>query len=399
MTFSLRIKQYVLFLISFSVWMGGDGAISSKAETMPRQEGVILHAQGLPAEGRQVRVGVAGEPPSVIITAGEPSGIVVEYWQELAQAMTLNYQLVVYATVEASLAALDQGDVDLVMGSISITSDRIAKYDFTQPISQGDLTVLLPSEPPTLWSTIQPFLGWAFLSSVGGIFLALFVVGNLLWWAEHNRNEEFPKTYWRGIREGMWCATVTFTTVGYGDRVPITPLGRTIAAVWMILSLVVVTSLTAGIATTLAVAFSDQPSRQFSQPHHLAGARIAAVDRGSAAERWAQFYQARVSVTEDLEAAIDLLESQQVDGVVYARLPLEYYLHQHPQVPYQLASFSLGPQPYGIALPLNSPLTQELNQYILQLPTQINMQKIRQTWFQSLRKVSGHRSDGDSSSP
>lgn len=86
-------------------------------------------------------------------------------------------------------------------------------------------------------------------------------------------------------------------------------------------------------------------------------------------------YQARVSVTEDLEAAIDLLESQQVDGVVYARLPLEYYLHQHPQVPYQLASFSLGPQPYGIALPLNSPLTQELNQYILQLPTQINMQR------------------------
>jgi len=393
MTFYLRTRQYVLCLISLAVWIGGNGALSGRADTIPSQSAAILYAQRLPNEGRQVRVGVAGEPPSVIVTAGEPSGIIVEYWQELAQEMMLSYELVAYSTVETSLAALDKGEVDLAIGSISITSDRIAKYDFTQPISQGDLTVLRPSEPPTLWRTFQPFLGWTFLSSVGGIFLSFFVVGNLLWWTEHKDNEQFPKTYREGIREGIWCATTTFTTVGYGDRVPITPLGRTIAAVWMILSLVIVTSLTAGIATTLAVAFSNQPSQRLSQPHELAGVRIAVVDGGAAAERWAQFYQARVSVTESLEAAIDLLESQQVDGVVSTRLSLEYYLHQHPKVPYQVASFSLGSQPYGIALPLNSPLTRELNHYILQLPSQISMQRIRQTWFQSLEEASDNSSE------
>jgi polar amino acid transport system substrate-binding protein len=385
----LEIAKKISFLVGLWVWLGGGEALAARAAAIETTDLSRLYAQSAPAEGQTLRVGIAGEPPSVMTTAGQPSGITVEYWQELAQEMNLKYKLVAYTTVETSLAALDKGEVDLALGSISITSDRITQYDFTQPISQGNLTVLLPSENPTLWSTIKPFLGWAFLSSVGGIFLTLFVVGNLLWWAERKENDDFPKTYMQGVNEGMWCAIATFTTVGYGDRVPVTSLGRSIAAIWMILSLVIVTSLTAGIATTLAVAFSNQPSRQISQPQDLAGSRMAAVGKGSPAEKWAQFYQARVSVAETLEDAISLLENKQVDGVVYTRLPLEYFLHQNPKAPYQLANFNLGPQPYGIALPLNSPLTGKLNQHILQLPTQLRLQEIQQTWFRSLGESVG----------
>ena len=105
-----------------------------------------------------------------------------------------------------------------------------------------------------------------------------------------------------------------------------------------------------------------------------------------------------VGLSEDLKDTISLLESKQVDGVVYARLPLEYYLHQNPKAPYQLANFNLGIQPYGIALPLNSPLTRQLDERILQLPTQLRLQQIRQSWFQSLGESTGPttRESGDS---
>ncbi len=398
----LGTAKKVSFVVSLLVGIWSQDALFVGAAAIENPESSGFYTQSLPGADRQLRVGIAGEPPDVVFIEGRAGGITVEYWQELARDLNLNYRLIAYSTVEASLVALDDGEVDLALGSISITSDRIAQYDFTQPISQGNLTVLLSTEAPSLWSTLKPFLGWAFLSSVGGIFLSLFIVGSLLWWAERKHNDQFPKTYRQGVYEGMWCAVATFATVGYGDRVPVTHLGRTIAAVWMILSLVIVTSLTAGIATTLAVAFSNRPAEQIRQPQDLARARIVAVGRGSPAEAWAQFYQARVSVAETLEEAIALLESKQVDGVIDTRLPLEYYLHQHPKAPYQLANFNLGPQPYGIALPLNSPLTQKLNEHILKLPNQLRLQQIHQTWFQSLEEFSEQgsiKSNKDSVSP
>jgi polar amino acid transport system substrate-binding protein len=38
--------------------------------------------------------------------------------------------------------------------------------------------------------------------------------------------------------DGLWYAAVTVTTVGYGDKVAITGLGRMIASFWMIFGLI-----------------------------------------------------------------------------------------------------------------------------------------------------------------
>jgi ABC-type amino acid transport substrate-binding protein len=40
-----------------------------------------------------------------------------------------------------------------------------------------------------------------------------------------------------------------------------------------------------------------------------------------------------VTRTEHLAEAIDLLKSNQVDGVVYSRLTLEHYLQENPKLP------------------------------------------------------------------
>ena len=380
------VIKKIQLLISLVIFSFSFASISVEAKTSKIEDlSDTTNSSNLIAQGKKLRVGITGEAPGVIISeSGQVRGISVEYWQELAQAMDIDHQLIHYSSVEESLAALANRKLDLALGTISITSERIAKFDFTQSLVRENLTLLLPSSPPTLWSTIKPFLGRAFFSSLGGIVLCLFVVGNLLWFAErHHNGEQFSKSYAKGVKEGMWCALATFTTVGYGDRFPVTSLGRLIAGVWMILSLVVVTSLTAGIATTLAIAFSNQPSEQFNSPSDLKGARVSTVGKGSAQASWAKFYGARVSETERMSEAINLLADGQVDGVVAPRDGLEYYLHQHPQAPYQLANFNFGTQAYGIALPLNSPLTRKLNELLLQLDIQFRLHEIREDWLKS----------------
>ena len=217
-------------------------------------------------DSSKLRVGIAGDPPGVMVPYEEDqtaTGISIEIWKELAGELNLNYKFIYHHTVSEALKALAAKEIDLAIGTISITDERIASFDFTQPISQANLTVLVPTQSRTLWSVIKPFLGWAFVSSIGLIYLCLFIVGNLLWLAEREHNsEQFPKTYLKGVTQGMWCALATFTTVGYGDRYPITHLGRFIAGMWMLISLAAVSTLTAGIVTTLGAAFSAQTYKQ-----------------------------------------------------------------------------------------------------------------------------------------
>lgn len=375
----------IRFLAGLSLLLLSLTSIPAQAQSPAGDPIDTTDTLNLPAQ--KLRVGVIGTPPTVVVSPGlqQVSGTAVQYWKELAQPLKLNYQFIPYSNTNEVFEALANGKLDLAIGNIGITAERIAQFDFTQPIFQANLTLLLPSSPPTLWSTMRPFLGWAFLSSVGGIFLCITVVGNLLWLAErHHNSGQFPPTYFKGVREGMWCALVTFTTVGYGDRFPVTRLGRAVISVWMVLSLVVVTSLTAGIATTLAVAFSARPLAQFSHPEDLRGARIATVGRESASTQWATFYQARISETSSLTDAIALLESNRVEGILYTRDDLEYYLHQHPRVSYQLATFNIASEYLGIALPRNSVLTRPLNELILQSKFQLRLQEIRSNWSQYL---------------
>jgi voltage-gated potassium channel len=91
----------------------------------------------------------------------------------------------------------------------------------------------------------------------GPIAAALFVLGMLLvvaasfgYLAEH---EAQPEAF-ANMFDAMWWAVVTMTTVGYGDIVPVTPLGKMIGAVIAVIGLGMV-ALPAGL---LASGFSEQ---------------------------------------------------------------------------------------------------------------------------------------------
>jgi ABC-type amino acid transport substrate-binding protein len=196
-------------------------AIPLKAQTA-----ISLDNQQLPTP--KLRVGVAGEPPGVMIPAEDMdsdtamTGIAVEMWKILANALELKYELVYDDTVINVLDKLVNQEIDIAIGSITVTNKNVTRFDFTQPIYQDTLTILTPIKSQTLWGIIKPFLTWAFFSSVIVIWLCLFIVGNLLWLAErHHNSEQFPNSYLKGVAEGMWCALTTFSTVGYGDRYPI----------------------------------------------------------------------------------------------------------------------------------------------------------------------------------
>lgn len=68
------------------------------------------------------------------------------------------------------------------------------------------------------------------------LFLTVCVLGSLMYAIESPTNSGF-----RSIPESIYWAIVTITTVGYGDISPITPLGKILASLIMILGYAVIT--------------------------------------------------------------------------------------------------------------------------------------------------------------
>jgi voltage-gated potassium channel len=60
--------------------------------------------------------------------------------------------------------------------------------------------------------------------------------------------------------EGLWWAFTTVTTVGYGDRYPITPEGRAVAIFLMVIGITLFSVLTANIAAFLVKAPASEPT-------------------------------------------------------------------------------------------------------------------------------------------
>lgn len=310
------------------------------------------------ALAKVLRVGLSGHPPFVEREGAVYSGISVEIWQDVSTRLNQPFQWVVQPSTESNLQALAAGEIDLAVGPISITSQRLAnpRIDFTQPYFQAEEGLLVPITAPTLLTRLRPFFGLAALSSVGALLVLLFVVGNLIWLAERRRNsEQFPRTYLHGVGNGMWFALVTLTTVGYGDRAPQTRTGRAIAGVWMLLSLVALSSITAGLASAFTVSLAQRSPAAIEDVGDLHGMPVAVV-RGTTSEALARFYGARAEVASSLDAAVNQLQRHQVRAVMFDSVQLRHYLSRHPELPLKLASVSLAQDAYGFALPVGSPL-------------------------------------------
>jgi polar amino acid transport system substrate-binding protein len=326
-------------------------------------------------------VGIGGTPPFLIREGDKYEGIVLDLWQQIAVINDFEYELVLQTNTQAALEAVSVGELDLLVGPFSITSERLQTVNFTRPFFVSSVGVLVPTKLPTLWSRMSPFFTTAALSSVTGLLVCLFLVGNAIWLAERKHNSEhFSREYWPGVGDGMWFALVTLTTVGYGDRTPTTPAGRFIASVWMLIALVAISSLIGGLASAFTLAFSDAPAGGITTPEDLRGARIAAVT-GSTATIWAVEYGARVIEQPTLADAVALVTAERADGVVFDRPALEYFLFQNPEVDLRLADFTLSSENFGFVLPYDSPLTKPLDLTIVRLKEEGAIEVISNLWL------------------
>ncbi len=330
-------------------------------------------------------VALAGSEPFVMNTdkAGNtPEGIAVDIWNDLADRLSVHYTYKNYSSVSDALKAIEEGQVDMLVGPVSITSNRMERVSFSQPFYQSSLSILSKSEEG-LWSYVAPLFSYKLFIAVGGFLFLLGIVGTLFWIAERKRNpEEFPPNPVKGIGNGMWLAVVTMSTVGYGDLAPRSAFGRILAGSWIIITIIFATSMIAGIASVLTMwgGVTD-----VNTVEDLAGKRIAVL-RDSPGQELMRNYTARPYLISSLDEGIEKLKEDKVDAVIYDRPQLEYFVNKHGDEGYYLATAEYERQNYGFVFPLKSEAVYKTNLQLLKLAEEGRIQEIVNSYLKVNRE-------------
>jgi len=84
-----------------------------------------------------------------------------------------------------------------------------------------------------------------------GLLMAL-VFSFLYWLIERNYNDQIPRSFILGCGTSLWWSCVSMTTVGYGDIVPKSALGRAVALTWLFIGVTVACVMTATMSSFVA---------------------------------------------------------------------------------------------------------------------------------------------------
>ena len=307
-------------------------------------------------------VAVKNSPPFSFRNGDHWDGISVALWRQVAGELGRDYRFKAYPDVHSLLKAVTDGQADVGIGAISVTADREQRLDFTQPMFRGGQGIATRSQTGGWFATLTSLFSWRFLSAVLALVLLLLAVGVLVWWFERRRNpEQFGGGAASGIASGFWWSAVTMTTVGYGDKAPITFAGRFLGLIWMFASVITISGFTAAIASSVTV---DRLQTRVSGVGDLPRVKVGAV-AGTSGAGWLKRQGIAYTAYPTANKALTALADDREDAVVYDAPVMRYLLRQENRRGLVVLPQPVREESYAFAVANGSPLREPMDRALL----------------------------------
>ena len=302
-------------------------------------------------------------PPFVIKNEDDLwEGISVQLWREIADQLNITYEFK-EVPADSTVAQVARGvvDVGLVAAAVAAQEEQV---DFSHAYFYTTLGVA-GSATQSLKSILTGIFTQRFFSIVLGLSVLLLVVGTVIWLLERKTNEESfggERRFWHGIGAGFWWAGVTMTTIGYGDKAPVTFWGRAVALLWMLVAMAVTASLTASLVSAVGIG----PAGSIRVPDDLRGMDVGSAPDTDAAE-YLQEERVKFQPYDSVANGLRAVQDQEIEAFVHSTPVLRYWVNEQSNLTIKVEATDVRPQQYALVLPPNSPLREPINRALLEV--------------------------------
>ena len=329
--------------------------------------------------GKTLKVVTRLVPPFVIEENGELGGFSIELWRNIAQELDIKSEFRKTTNVSDLLQQVKSQQVALGISAISVTSQREQDFDFSQPIFDSGLQILVRSQgtQSSIGRLIDSLFTPEFLQLLGIMLFIILIPAHIIWLVERNHQGGFLENsaYFPGIFKACWWAASTLAT--QAEEMPKSPWGRVMAVIWMFISVVFIAYFTATVTTSLTV---DRLQSNIKGPQDLAGKRVATI-AGSTSANYLNQQKIESQEFKQIAETFAALNNSEVDAVVFDAPILLYYAAHDGKGKVQVVGSIFRKESYAIALPTGSPYRKLINNALLSLQEKGKYQEIYDKWF------------------
>jgi len=329
------------------------------------------------AAAQTLDVTTVTRPPFSMTENGADTGFSIELLQALSDKLGWDYRINRVDQFSEMLGLVTEGSADLAIANISITSARETMMDFSQPIFEAGLQIMVPAGQAGTPSLLRALWSTDLLVAIALAFLILVGGGMLMWWFERRAQPYFDRPASEAWFPSFWWALNVVVNGGFEERIPRTVFGRMFGVVLVFSSLFIVSVFVAKITSVMTV---EAISGSVNGVNDLYGRRVGTID-GSTAAGFLQRREIDYAGYDGLDPLLRGFEAGDVDAVVFDAPILSYYAtHEGREFASMTGSVFLR-ENYGIAFPTGSPLVEEVNQALLALREDGSYDKIYRKWF------------------
>lgn len=352
------MRQPGTMLRTAAVWLGVAATVATITTVLAAGPGSAALAGSPQPPSRVLRVGVLdGAQPCSDLESGQWQGLAVELWSRLASSERLPFILETRPTAAALLQDVQAGSLDVGVGCLTITPERVNDVRFSLPFQEMGLGVMQRRNRLEAGEAVlRSLLSRDLLQLLAAYLASIAVVSVLLWQSEaHGSGEEklhqgrrraFAKVF-QILATGPGTNTIASTTRGHG-LVIVSYLIRIVTASLL------VTTITVKVVREPVAGVADL--RQLSD---LEGQRVAARPGSVSQEVLRQINASgpetpiRIVPLPQVSQAPTLLLEQRADAVLAEDQQLRWAMNRSPRSSLQISlqglqresqAFALSPQ-------------------------------------------------------
>lgn len=331
---------------------------------------------GTAATAQDLTVGTVTRAPFSQLDADEHTGFSIDLMNAIGEALGQPVRYIRYDSFSEMIDAVVVRDVDAAIANISITAEREGILDFSQPMFDGGVQVMLPADTGGGSSVLSALLTREFAIWAGAALALLLGGGALMWVFERGQKSWFDRPASEALFPSFWWALNLILNGGFEERMPNSKLGRGFAVCLVVASLFFVSIFVAQITASLTI---EAISEQVIDLNDLDGRRVGTIQNSTTAaflDRRGISYEG----FDNLDPLLAAFDADQLDAVVFDGPILAFHASQSDGKSRVLDTV-YRPERYGIAFPTGSDLREPVNQAILRLRENGVYQDLLLDWF------------------